>query len=170
MGTHYKGTEKEVNNLNSFIKLVRAYESLSSRLYMLFEKEGLTESQFYALDVLYHLGQMNQKALGKKISRSEGNITMVVNNLLRQKLIKKKQREDDKRIYLIQLTSEGKNLYERVFTIFLKTIMAEFEGIKEKKLTEFQKICKKIGNKSNPPRESYGQPFPHSGNAKGKGF
>jgi len=114
---------------------------------MLFEIEGLTESQFYALDVLYHLGQMNQKELGKKIFRSEGNITMVVNNLLKQKLIKKKQNEDDKRIYLIQLTSDGKSLYEKVFPIFLKTIMAEFEGIKEKKHIEFQKICKRIGLK-----------------------
>ncbi len=147
MGTHYKGTKQQINCLNSFIKLVRAYESLSSRLYMLFEIEGLTESQFYALDVLYHLGQMNQKELGKKIFRSEGNITMVVNNLLKQKLIKKKQNEDDKRIYLIQLTSDGKSLYEKVFPIFLKTIMAEFEGIKEKKHIEFQKICKRIGLK-----------------------
>lgn len=147
MGTHYKGTEKETNTLNSFIKLVRAYESLSSRLYMLFEKYGLTESQFYTLDVLFNLGEMNQKELGKKISRSEGNITMVVNNLLRRKLIKKKQNEDDKRIYLITLTSEGKNLYEKVFPKFLRTVLIEFEGIKEKDHKWFQKICKQIGIK-----------------------
>lgn len=145
MGTHYKGTEKEILVLNSFIKLVRAYESLSSRLYMLFEEYGLTESQFYALDVMYHLGQINQKELGKKICRSEGNITMVVNNLLKQKLIKKKQSEDDKRIFLIKLTSDGKDLYERIFSNFLKNIMNEFRGIKAKEHKEFQKVCKKIG-------------------------
>lgn len=152
MGTHYKGTQKEINVLNSYIKLVRAYETLKSNLYLIFEKEGLTESQFYALDVLYHLGQMSQKDLGRKISRSEGNITMVVNNLLRQKLIKKKQNEDDKRIYLITLTSEGKNLYEKVFPKFLRNILIEFEGIKEKEHKWFQKICKQIGLK---PLDNY---------------
>ena len=149
MGTHYKGTQKENNVLNSYIKLVRAYETLKSNLYLIFEKEGLTESQFYALDVLYHLGEMNQKELGKKISRSEGNITMVVNNLLRQKLIKKKQNKNDKRIYLVTLTSEGKKLYEKVFPKFLRTVLIEFEGIKEKEHKCFQKICKRISLKNS---------------------
>lgn len=151
MGTHYKGTDKEINTLNSFIKLVRAYESLSSRLYMLFEKYGITESQFYALDLLYHLGQMNQKELSKKICRSEGNITMVVNNLLKQKLIKKKQSEDDKRIFLIKITGDGRDLYERIFPNFLKSIMIEFRGIKTKEHKEFQKVCKRIGIKKPIP-------------------
>jgi len=147
MATHYKGSLKEVNILNSYIKLVRAFESISSRLYMKLEKEGLTESQFYLLDVLYHCGSMNQKELGKKIFRSEGNITMVVNNLERRKLIKKKQNPDDKRIYIIKLKTEGKELYEKVFPKFLKTMMREFEGIKEKEHKEFQKICRRIGLK-----------------------
>jgi MarR family transcriptional regulator, 2-MHQ and catechol-resistance regulon repressor len=148
MGTHYKGSLKEVNTLNSYIKLIRSFESISSHLYMKLAKEGLTETQFFTLDVLYHLGSMNQKDLGKKISRSEGNITMVVNNLEKQKLIKKKQSEDDKRVYIIKLRNEGKELYERVFPKFLKIIMSEFEGIKEKEHKEFQKVCKKIGLKA----------------------
>jgi len=148
MATHYKGSLKEVNVLNSYIKLVRAYEAISSRLYMKLDKEGLTESQFYLLDVLYHLGPMNQKELGKKIFRSEGNITMVVNNLEKQKLIKKKQSGEDKRVYIIKLKNEGKELYEKVFPKFLKAIMSEFEEIKEKEHKEFQKVCKRIGIKA----------------------
>jgi MarR family transcriptional regulator, 2-MHQ and catechol-resistance regulon repressor len=148
MGTHFKGSSTEVNALNSYIKLIRAFESTSSRLYMKLAKEGLTESQFFTLDVLYHLGSMNQKELGKKIFRSEGNITMVINNLEKQKLIKKKQSEDDKRVYIIKLNNEGKELYEKVFPKFLKIITSEFEGIKEKEHKEFQKVCKKIGLKA----------------------
>ena len=148
MATHYKGSLKEVNVLNSYIKLVRTFESISSCLYMKLAKEGLTESQFYLLDVLYHCGPMNQKDLGKKIFRSEGNITMVVNNLEKRKLIKKKQSEDDKRVYIIKLKNEGRELYEKVFPKFLKAMMREFEGIKEKEHKEFQKICKRIGIKA----------------------
>ncbi len=148
MATHYTGSVKEVNVLNSYIKLVRAYESINSRLYMKLAKEGLTLSQFYMLDVLYHLGPMNQKELGKKIFRSEGNITMVVNNLEKRKLIKKKQSGDDKRVYIIRVKNEGRELYEKIFPKFLKTITSEFEGIKEKEHKEFQKICKRIGLKS----------------------
>ncbi|NWF89918.1 MAG: MarR family transcriptional regulator [Ignavibacteriaceae bacterium] len=148
MGTNHKGSEKEINTLNSFIKLVRAYESLSSRLYMFFEQYDLTESQFYALDVLYNLGELNQKELGKKICRSEGNITMVVNNLLKRKLIEKKQSGDDKRMYIIKLTGSGNDLYEKVFPEFLKSLLFEFKNIKWKEQLEFQKVCKKIGLKN----------------------
>jgi MarR family transcriptional regulator, 2-MHQ and catechol-resistance regulon repressor len=81
MGTHYKGSLKEINTLNSYIKLLRAFGSISSMIYTKLAKEGLTESQFHLLNALYHLGPMNQNELGKKIFRSQGNITMVVNNL-----------------------------------------------------------------------------------------
>ena len=148
MGTHYKGSLKEITALNSYIKLVRAFESISSRLYLKFAKEDLTESQFYMLDALYHLGSMNQKELGKKISRSEGNITMVVNNLEKRKLIKKKQSAEDKRVYIIKLKTKGKELYEKVFPRFLKAIATDFEEINESELVEFQKVCKRIGLKN----------------------
>lgn len=159
MGTQYNGSLKEVNALNSYIKLFRSFESISSRLYMMLAKEGLTESQFFALDVLYHLGPMNQKDLGKKIFRSEGNITMIVNNLEKQKLIKKKQSEEDKRVYIIKLKNEGRKLYEKVFPKFLRTIMSEFEGINEKEHKEFQKICRKIGIKELIPTLLKGRSF-----------
>jgi MarR family transcriptional regulator, 2-MHQ and catechol-resistance regulon repressor len=147
MGTHYKGSLKEINTLNSYIKLLRAFGSISSKLYIKLAKEGLTESQFHLLDALYHLGPMNQKELGKKIFRSEGNITMVVNNLEKQKIIKKKQSEEDKRVCIIKLNKEGRELYEKVFPKFLKVIMVEFDRIKANEHKEFQKTCKKISMK-----------------------
>ena len=145
MGTHHKGSPEEIAALNSFIKFVRAYESISLYLYNKLSKDRLTISQFYLLDALYHLGPLNQKVLGAKTSRSEGNITMVVNNLAKRKLIKKKQSGDDKRIYIIKLKKEGKKLYEKVFPKFHKTVMSEFGVITEKEHENFQKICKKIG-------------------------
>jgi MarR family 2-MHQ and catechol resistance regulon transcriptional repressor len=115
---------------------------------MILANEGLTESQFYLLDALYYLGPLNQKVLSTKLSRSEGNITMVVNNLVKRKLIKKKQSGEDKRIYIIKLRKDGKKFYEKVFPKFLKAIMIEFNEIREKEHYNFQKTCKKIGIKN----------------------
>lgn len=148
MGTHYQGTPQEISVLNSFIKMVRAYESLSSQIYLKLEREGLTESQFFLLDAIYHLGPLNQKVLSTKISCSEGNMTMVVNNLEKRGLIKKKQSQDDRRIYIIKLKKKGRKLYEKVFPKFLKTLTADFVGITEREHEYFQKISKKIGKKS----------------------
>ena len=145
MGTRYKGSLEEINALNTYIKLFRASESVRSRLYLKLSEEGLTESQFYLLDVLYHLGPSNQKEISKKIFKSEGNVTMIVNNLEKQKLLMKKKSKDDGRVYIINLTSEGKTLYKNLFPKFISFVQKEFIGLKEKDVKRFQKICKKIG-------------------------
>ena len=66
MGTHYKGAAKEINALNVYIKLLRASDSIRSRMNNLIQENGLTESQFNLLDTLYHIGPMSQTELGKK--------------------------------------------------------------------------------------------------------
>lgn len=145
MGTRYKGSTGEINALNTYIKLFRASESVRSRLYLKLSAEGLTESQFHLLDVLYNLGPSNQKDISRKIFKSEGNVTMIVNNLEKQKFVTKKKSKDDGRVYIITLTKEGRNLHEEIFPKFLKFLSEEFAGLNEKDTRRFQKICKKIG-------------------------
>jgi len=43
MGTHYKGTKREVQALNTFIKLMRGTGSLTSRLRSHLDNSSLTE-------------------------------------------------------------------------------------------------------------------------------
>ena len=89
MGTHYKGSRKETDALNSYIKLIRAAESLNSKINLELSKLDLTESQFGVLDALLHLGPLKQKEIGKKILKSGGNITMVIDNLEKQDLVQR---------------------------------------------------------------------------------
>ena len=75
MGTHFNGTEREVRALDAYIKLLRATESVVARLsHQLRDENGLTVSQFGALEALLHLGPMSQRDLGTKLLKSSGNI------------------------------------------------------------------------------------------------
>ena len=56
MGTHYKGSKKEMRALDSYTKLMRAADTINSAVNLSLSKFGLTESQFNVLDALYHLG------------------------------------------------------------------------------------------------------------------
>jgi MarR family 2-MHQ and catechol resistance regulon transcriptional repressor len=103
MGTHYKGSKKEVNSLNTYIKLIRVVESLNSTLYVSLLKEGLTESQFGVLEALFHLGPMSQKNLGGKLLKSGGNITLVIDNLEKRGLVIRRRGVVDRRYFNIQL-------------------------------------------------------------------
>lgn len=149
MGTHYKGKPAEVNALNTFIKLTRAAESVNNRLKNLLSKEGLTVGQFGILESLFHLGPLCQKDLAKKLLKSGGNVTMVIDNLEKQGLVFRKRGEIDRRFFSIHLTNEGKTLIQKIFPRQLRAITDEMNILSDVEQIEFQKMCKKIGLKLN---------------------
>lgn len=100
--------------LKTFIKLMRCSNSVSSEVHNFFS-DRLTVSQFGILEALFHLGPMSQKELGKKILKSPGNLTTVINNLLKNNLIHRVTNENDKRFYTIDLSPSGKALIEDIF-------------------------------------------------------
>jgi MarR family 2-MHQ and catechol resistance regulon transcriptional repressor len=147
MGTHYKGTKKEVSALNTFIKLIRASDSTISRVNITLSKSKLTESQLNILDALYHLGPMCQKDLGRKLLKSGGNITMVIDNLEKQDLVKRERGKEDRRLFNIYLTENGRSLFEKIFPEYLNSILSAINILTDSEQTELQRLCKKIGSK-----------------------
>ncbi len=148
MSTHYNGNKKEITALNSYIKLIRAAESLTSRLNNKVTGEGLTEGQFGILEALYHLGPLCQKDLGKKLLKSGGNITMLIDNLEKQSLVRRQRSAKDRRFYRIFLTEKGHDLIASLFPKHLNFIMEEFDILSEEEQNEFQRMCKLIGLKN----------------------
>lgn len=147
MSTHYKGTNREKLALDAFIKLIRSGNSLNSGINLILTKTSLTESQFNVLDALYHLGHLTQKELGKKLLKSGGNITMVIDNLEKQGLVKRRRGEKDRRTFAIHLTDEGKNKIKSVLPAIVKFITEEMNTLTSKEQYEMQKMCKAIGLK-----------------------
>jgi len=151
MGTYYKGSRKERQALNTFIKLIRSGESINSKLNLLLSEFGLTESQFGALDALYHLGPLKQKEIGKKILKSGGNITMVIDNLEKQDLVKRKRGEKDRRHYNIHLTKKGENKLIDVMPCVVKFLKKHFDILDIEEQRELESLCKIIGLQTRYP-------------------
>lgn len=149
MGTHYEGSEKEEKTLDAFIKLMRATESLNNRLNRHHSKANLTVSQFGVLEALLHLGPLNQKALGEKLLKSGGNITLVVDNLEKSGWVERHQDPRDRRSMLVHLTEKGKEFITSYFPEHLERIVGEFSVLSEEELTQLSCICKKLGKQHN---------------------
>jgi MarR family 2-MHQ and catechol resistance regulon transcriptional repressor len=145
MSSQFNGSKKIKEALNSYIKLIRSAESLSSRINLELSEYGLTESQFGVLDALLHLGPMKHKEIGKKILKSGGNITMVINNLERRELVQRKRGEQDKRQFIIHLTSKGKNKILDTLPHISKSIKKHFEILNKEEQKELQRLCKMVG-------------------------
>lgn len=147
MGTHFKGSSSEVNTLNAFIKMMRATETINNRLNRHLAEANLTLSQFGTMEVLLHLGPLNQRAIGEKLLKSGGNITMVIDNLERCNYVKRKKDPNDRRAVLIHLTKEGREFIEDFFPKHLEKIKEEFGVLTEKEKSQLARLCKKLGVK-----------------------
>jgi MarR family 2-MHQ and catechol resistance regulon transcriptional repressor len=147
MGTHYNGEKKDQITLNAFIKMMRATESINSRLNAHLAEVDLTVSQFGVLEAVHHLGPLNQKTLGEKLLKSGGNITLVIDNLEKQDFVVRQQNPEDRRAMLIHLTEKGQEFISSFFPEHLDYIRKEFEVLTQKEKVELARMCKKLGLK-----------------------
>ncbi len=145
MGTHYKGSKKEMRALDSYIKLMRAADTINSAVNLSLSKFGLTESQFNVLDALYHLGPLSQKELGFKLLKSGGNITMVIDNLEKNAFVERRRSTEDRRIFFVHLTKNGKRRLEDILPVQVNFITNEMDRLSKTEQTELQRLCKRIG-------------------------
>jgi len=109
------------------------------------ESHGLTLGQFAVLEAVYHLGPMCQKTVAKKLLRSGGNITLVVNNLEKQGLVRRERQANDRRMVQIHLTVEGRERISRVFPKHVEAIVKVMSALSDSEQEELRRICRKLG-------------------------
>lgn len=144
MPTHYKGTPQEIAALDAYIKLMRATESVTSRVHETLPTD-LTVTQFAVLETLHHLGPLCQSQLATKLLKSTGNLTLVISNLERAGLIKRERQPDDLRYVTISLTPRGTTLIAKLFPKVAARIAAEFTVLSTAEKNELCRLAKKLG-------------------------
>ncbi len=151
MPSHYKGTPQEQRVLNTYITLVRATDSLLSHVQKTFQERRLTISQFGVLDALHHLGPMCQSTLAHKILKSSGNMTMVIDNLERRKLVRRLRDRDDRRRMIVTLTPSGEEMIREALPGHVSLIRSAFVAFSDKELELLGDLTKKLGRTLNFP-------------------
>ncbi|MEX0593517.1 MAG: MarR family transcriptional regulator [Balneolaceae bacterium] len=154
MGTKYEGDEKDVQTLNTYIKFMRAYESMNARLVRHLSEHSLTQSQFGTLEVLHHLGPLNQRTIGEKLLKSGGNITLVIDNLERQGWVERRRDRKDRRSLVIHLTPKGRTFITDLFPKHLEKIREEFSVLSDHEMDDLSTVCLKLGNAGRREEES----------------
>lgn len=151
MGTHFQGTPEQVQALDTFIKLKRAVQSVQSVLLAELAAAGLTENQLGVLEALLHLGPMCQRALSEKLLSSGGNITMVVDNLEKQGLVRRERSVEDRRLVTVHLTSVGLERIQAVFPSHVAQITAIFSSLSENEQSQLADLCRRLGRSTRSP-------------------
>src|SRR3954471_17234909 len=114
MATRHKGSPRERRALAAYINLLRATNTVSSHAMKHLDAHGLTPSQFAVLEALYHVGPMCLSDLARKILRTSGNLTMVIDNLEKAGYVKRMQNAKDRRFVQAEITESGRKLIAAV--------------------------------------------------------
>lgn len=141
----YKGTRNETTALSTYVKLMRAAESISSSVHGHLNESGLTISQFGVLEALFHLGPLSQADLARKILKSTGNITMVIDNLEKRDLVKRERDPEDRRYYAVRLTEEGKKTIGSIFPRHAGRIVNDMNALSKAEQETLGALCRKLG-------------------------
>lgn len=140
-----KTTTSSYLALNSYTKLMRAAETVTSRTGRVMSAAGLTISQFGVLEALHHKGPLCQRDLAAKILKSTGNITLVIDNLEKLGLVKRERTSEDRRYLTITLTGQGETLIGIVFADVEAAIVKEMSVLTPQEQEALGELCKKLG-------------------------
>ncbi|MEO6874859.1 MAG: MarR family transcriptional regulator [Opitutaceae bacterium] len=153
MTTRYKGTKAETEALNVYIKLMRAAESVTTRAHAVLPKD-VTLAQFGALEALLHRGPLSQSDLAKKLLKSGGNITLIVDNLEKAGHVVRERSQADRRFVTVSLTESGRDYITDLFPKVAASITRELGALSSAEQFTLGWLCKKVGTGSCSPSAS----------------
>ena len=131
-------------DLSTLIVFTRAEHTIHRIEYKTIKQSGLTIAQFAVLEALYNKGDLRICEIIDRILTISGNITVVIKNLEKEGLIKKKPDPNDKRSCIVSLTEEGKKIIEDILPDHIKNIKGIFDILTDEEKNTLKIILKKF--------------------------
>jgi len=142
---HY-GEENDLN-LKVVIGVSRANQAIQKQSAVTFKEGGLTTAQFAVLEALYHKGTLTIQEIINSILSTGGNMTVVICNLEKEKLIERHVNPEDRRSSLIEITQKGKKIIEEIFPDHLQSLKEEFKVLTTEEKQVLITILKKLSTR-----------------------
>jgi len=131
-------------NLKTLVVLSRCMQSVHKKEYKTIKEGGLTVSQFAVLEVLYHKGDLRVSEIIEKILSTGGNMTVVIDNLVKESLVERRIDPSDRRVNLISITEKGKMLMSDIFPRHMENINEIFSVLTAEEKKNLIGLLKKL--------------------------
>jgi MarR family 2-MHQ and catechol resistance regulon transcriptional repressor len=140
----YKGMAADARALAAYVKLLRAGESVSRETTRPLALYDLTPSQLAVLEALYNAGPQCLSDLAHRILKTSGNLTVVVENLEKRRLVRRKARARDRRFITVALTPKGRNLFRSLAPGHAAAIVSVMARLSATEQETLGKLCGKL--------------------------
>lgn len=132
-------------NLKVIVSLNRCLQSLQREEVPVIQAAGLTMAQFGVLEHLYHKGDRKICQIMEKTLATGGNMTVIVDNLEKQKLVERREDPDDRRARIIRLTAVGRALIAELFPRHLENLERILAVLSEAEKRKLVALARKLG-------------------------
>jgi len=149
MSTHFAGTPQEIRVLDTYTKLLRATSSVRARIASHQTTGDLSDTQFGVLDMLLHLGPLNQTAIGDRLQLSKSSIVALIDQLEGRGLAERKRSQKDRRYIFVHLTEAGEALVQALYPGHVAAIVEEMSCLTAAEQVELGRLCRKLGLKES---------------------
>lgn len=132
-------------NVRLMVTLQKLYITLAKSTGQNLKELGLTGTEFLVLAHLNRNGKEKVQKLAETAMITSGTITYTIKKLERANMIAREQDLEDKRIFWVELTSKGQELYENIFNEhmdYMECLLGEFS---ESEKNEFIEMIKYFG-------------------------
>lgn len=145
MSSGFKISKAEKEAMGLIVKMNRSLHAVERNTLNRLADVNLSVSQFGVLEALYHLGPLCQTELAGKLLKSTGNLTTVIDNLEKRKLVERRRSTEDRRFIQVHITQEGAELIEVFFPGHMQRLVKAFSVLTAEERTELARITKKLG-------------------------
>ncbi len=131
--------------LATYVRLIRAANAARNHAASHLGSTGLTLTQFAVLEALYHLGPMSLSDIAQKILTTGGNLTMVVGNLEKTGLAHRQKCPEDRRQFIVVLSTKGKALIRKIFPEHAAAITEFMAALSPARQEQLGDLCRELG-------------------------
>ncbi len=135
----------EKDKLKILIGLHKNVKELDRRTLDIARSYGLSFSQFMVLEALYSKGNLSIGEVREAILSSVGTISLVVSNLEKMGYVKRKTDENDKRVSILSLTDEGRDVIGMVIPENETMIYDYMKDLSKEETATLLSLLKKLG-------------------------
>ena len=137
-----------MESLKTITVLFRAYNSLEKIIRKDISQYGLNVNEFGVLEALFHRDILSVKEVIDKVLAPNSSISYTIESLVRKSLIEKVQSIEDRRVFYLRLSKNGKDLMNKIFPIHKNNMRQILDVLAEKEELNLQKALVKIGKTS----------------------
>jgi MarR family transcriptional regulator, 2-MHQ and catechol-resistance regulon repressor len=137
-------TDRELS-LKLWVVLARAYNALARQSRRDIEQHGLVVSEFAALEVLYHKGDLPVGDVSERVLLTSGSMTHVVDKLERRGLLARRRCLEDQRVTYLSITPAGRALMAAIFPAHAEAIRRATGGLGADEKRTLASLLKRLG-------------------------